>query len=181
MWRYAKRGNFRGNSDSVASRSHRREWALLSFHSVCLSVIPRPTAYHDWSITTKFGRQVYTCPRTRVSLFGSLCPILWVPEGKTCKISPISNTYSCHCERNASCHMTCLSICLSVCDTHVLCIKMTECFIEVLLPPDSPVILVFRHRGLLLTSDGFTPIRGTKYKREWESWAIFDQQVSVSR
>ena len=38
---------------------------------VCLSVIPRPTAYHDWSITTKFGRQVYTCPRTRVSLFGS--------------------------------------------------------------------------------------------------------------
>ena len=39
--------------------------------SVCLSVIPRPTAYHDWSITTKFGRQVCTCPRTRVSLFGS--------------------------------------------------------------------------------------------------------------
>ena len=39
--------------------------------SGCVSVIPRPTAYHDWSITTKFGRQVYTCPRTRVSLFGS--------------------------------------------------------------------------------------------------------------
>jgi len=36
----------------------------------CLSVIPRPTAYHDWSITTKFGRQV-TCPQTCVSLFGS--------------------------------------------------------------------------------------------------------------
>ena len=50
--------------------------------SGCLSVIPRPTAYHDWSITTKFGRPVYTCPRTRVSLFGSLSPILWVPEGK---------------------------------------------------------------------------------------------------
>jgi len=53
----------------------RREWALLSFHSVCLSacpsVIPRPTAYHDWSITTKFGRQVYTCPWTCVSLVGS--------------------------------------------------------------------------------------------------------------
>jgi len=30
----------------------------------CLSVIPQPTAYHDWSITTKFGQ---TC----VSLFGS--------------------------------------------------------------------------------------------------------------
>jgi len=53
-------------------RHVRREWALLLFHLfVCLSVIPRPTAYHDWSITTKFGRQVYTCPRTRVSLFGS--------------------------------------------------------------------------------------------------------------
>jgi len=38
-----------------------REWALLSFHSVCLSVCH----------TTKFGRQVYTCPRTGVSLFGS--------------------------------------------------------------------------------------------------------------
>jgi len=38
---------------------------------VCLSVIPWPTAYHDWSITTKFGMQVHTCPRTRVSLFGS--------------------------------------------------------------------------------------------------------------
>jgi len=45
---------------------------------VCLSIIPRPTAYHDWSITTKFGRQVYNCPRTRVSLFGS----------------PISHTFS---------------------------------------------------------------------------------------
>ena len=39
--------------------------------SGCLSVIPRPTAYRDWSITTKFGRQVYTCLWTRVSLFGS--------------------------------------------------------------------------------------------------------------
>ena len=42
-----------------------------------------------------------------VSLFGSPVPILWVPEGKICKISPISNAYSCHCERDASCHMTC--------------------------------------------------------------------------
>jgi len=32
--------------------------------SGCLSVIPRPTAYHNGSITTKFG---WTC----VSLFGS--------------------------------------------------------------------------------------------------------------
>ena len=39
---------------------------------VCLLVIPQPTAYHDWSITTRFGRQVYTCPWTCVSLF-------WIP------------------------------------------------------------------------------------------------------
>jgi len=62
--------------DIVSLLRHvRREWALLSLHSVCLSgclsVIPRPTAYHDWSITTKFGRQVYTCPQTHVRLFGS--------------------------------------------------------------------------------------------------------------
>ena len=37
-----------------------------------------------------------------------LSPIHWVPEGKICKISPISNVYSCYCERDASCHMTCL-------------------------------------------------------------------------
>ena len=43
-----------------------------------------------------------------------LSPILWVPEGKICKISPISNAYSCHCKRDASCHMTCLSVYLSV-------------------------------------------------------------------
>ena len=63
-------------SVSVCLLRHvRRQWALLSFHSVrlsgCLSVIPRHTAYHDCSITTRFCRQVYTCPRTRVSLFGS--------------------------------------------------------------------------------------------------------------
>jgi len=57
---------------SVASRSQRVSLIVIPFClSVCLSVIPRPTAYHDWSITTIFGRQVYTCPQTRVSLFGS--------------------------------------------------------------------------------------------------------------
>jgi len=57
---------------TVASRSQRVSLIVIPFClSGCLSVIPRPTAYHDWSITTKFGRQVYTCPRTRVSLFGS--------------------------------------------------------------------------------------------------------------
>jgi len=57
---------------SVASRSQRGSLIVIPFClSVCLSVIPRSTAYHDWSIATKFGRQVYTCPRTRVSLYGS--------------------------------------------------------------------------------------------------------------
>jgi len=64
-------------------------FALLPFHSVCLSgclsVIPRPTAYHDWSITTKFGRQVCTCPRTRVSLFGSPISHTFGARGKICK------------------------------------------------------------------------------------------------
>ena len=49
-------------------------WLIMPIRLVWMSVIPRPTVYHDWSITTKFGRQVYTCPRTRVSLFGSRLP-----------------------------------------------------------------------------------------------------------
>ena len=102
---------------SVASRSQRVSLIVIPFClSVCLSVIPRPTAYHDWSIITKFGRQVYrpTCPRTRVNLSGSPVSHTSGARGKICKISPISNAYSCHCERDASCHVTCLSVCLSV-------------------------------------------------------------------
>jgi len=57
---------------------------------VCLLVIPQPTAYHDWSITTRFGRQVYTCPWTCVSLFGSPISHTFGARGKMCKISPIS-------------------------------------------------------------------------------------------
>ena len=82
--------------------------------SRCLSVILRPTAYHDWSITTKFGRQVYTCPRTRVSFFGSHISHTFAARGKNMQNlayfqrQPI-NAYSCHCERDASCHMTCAS------------------------------------------------------------------------
>jgi len=61
----------------TASRSQRSAAQRVSLIVIpfclsgCLSVIPHPTACHDWSIRTKFGRQVYTCPRTRVSLFGS--------------------------------------------------------------------------------------------------------------
>jgi len=101
--------NVFGGTLNLAQSNHHvhREWALLSFQSVCLSVIPRPTAYHDWSITTKFGRQVYICPRTRVSLFGSLSPILSVPGEKYAKFRLFPS------ERDASCHMTCWSVCRS--------------------------------------------------------------------
>ena len=80
-------------------------FASLSLHSVCLSVIPRPTAYHDWSITTKFGRQVYACPRTRVSLFES--PISHTLGARGKNMQNFAYAYSCHCERDASCHTTC--------------------------------------------------------------------------
>ena len=50
-----------------------------------------------------------------------------------------------------------------LCVTHMLCIKTAKSFIEILLPSDSP-ILIFRHWGSWLNSDGFTPMRGTKYK-----------------
>jgi len=44
------------------------------------------------------------------------------------------------------------------------------------LPPDSPIILVFGHRGSLLNSDGFTPKENAEYKGEFrENWAIFYQ------
>jgi len=42
----------------------------------------------------------------------------------------------------------CLSVCL--CVTGVLCIKTAKRFVEILLPPDSPIILVFWHGGSLL-------------------------------
>ena len=88
-----------------------------SFHSVCLSVwmsvghSATYTAYHDWSITTKFGRQVYTCPRTRVSLFGSpISHILSVPEGKyATRILATANVT----HRAIWLVYVCLSVCLS--------------------------------------------------------------------
>ena len=59
-----------------------------------------------------------------------------------------------------------LSVCLSVCHTRVLYqkFKTAERIIEILLPSDSPNILVFRHQRSLRNSDGFTPNGGAKYK-----------------
>ena len=51
-----------------------------------------------------------------------------------------------------------------VCVTRVLCIKTAQHFMEILSPPDSPIILVFRYQGSLLNSDGFIPNGGIEYK-----------------
>jgi len=87
---------------------------------VCLSVghsatysLPRLIDHNQiWSAGT--------CgPRTRVSLFGSPVSHTLGARGKNVQNfayfqrQPF-NAYSCHCERDASCHMTCLSVCLSV-------------------------------------------------------------------
>jgi len=56
----------------------------------------------------------------------------------------------------------------------MLCVKTAKHFVIILLPPDSPIILVFRPPGTLLNSESFTPNGGAKY-RGWENWAIFDQ------
>ena len=51
----------------------------------------------------------------------------------------------------AICHAN--SVCPSV--TRVLCIKTAVYIIEILLRPDRPIILVFRHQGSLRKSHGF--------------------------
>jgi len=75
--------------------------------SGCLSVIRRPTAYHDWSIT--IHNQIWSDP----------CKPFWIPclPYFRCQRENVQNfayfqrqpfnVYSCHCERDASCHMTC--------------------------------------------------------------------------
>jgi len=68
----------------------------------------------------------------------------------------------------------CASVCLSVRVTRVLSVKTAKDFVEILLPPDSSIILVFRYRGSLLNSDGFTPNRDAEYKGGVRKWAIFE-------
>jgi len=63
-----------------------------------------------------------------------------------------------------------------LCVSRVLCIKRAKCFVEILSPTDSPIILDFRHRESLLNSDGFILNGRNKYRgRELENWTIFDQ------
>jgi len=57
------------------------------------------------------------------------------------------------CYANSVCPSVRPSVCLSV--TRMDCIKTAECITKILSPPDMPIILVFRHQGLLLhKSDG---------------------------
>jgi len=138
----------------------RREWALLSFHSVCLSVC---WSFRDLQPTTIDRSQpdlVGRCPRTRLSFFGSPISHIFGARGKNMQNFAISNTltvshtkpyssynswssllilghstlhrhthrltsafliralmsklqpfnaYSCHCEHDTLCHMTCIN------------------------------------------------------------------------
>jgi len=59
----------------------------------------------------------------------------------------------------------------------VHCIKTAERIIEILSLSDRPIVLVFRHQGLLRKSDDFTPNGGDKYK----GLAIFDQYPATSQ
>jgi len=61
--------------------------------------------------------------------------------------------------------------------TRVYCIKTAKRVIEILSLSDRPIILVFRHQGLLRKSDGFTPNGGENYK----GVAIFDQYAAIAR
>jgi len=52
----------------------------------------------------------------------------------------------------------------SVSVTRVLCVKTAKRLVQILLPPNSQIILGFRHSGPLLNSDGFIPNGGAEYK-----------------
>jgi len=67
--------------------------------------------------------------------------------------------YSAHiCHANSVCPSVRPSV------TRVLYVNTAERIIEILSLSDSPIILVFRHQGLLRKSDGFTPNGGANYK-----------------
>ena len=103
-------------------RHVRREWALLSFHSVCLSV--------SHSATYSLPRLISHNQICSAGIYLSLdpCKPFWIPylpyfrcqrENMQNFAYLESNAYSCHCERDASCHMTCLFYSSSVCLCHI--------------------------------------------------------------
>jgi len=79
------------------------------------------------------------------------------------------------CHANSVRPSVCLSVCPSV--TRVYCIKTAQRIIEILSLSDRPIIVVFRHQGVLRKSDGFIPSGGAEYK----GVAIFDQYAAISR
>jgi len=116
---------------NIASRSHRREWALLSFQDVCLDVCRSfhdLQLYHDWSIRTKFGRQVYTCPRPRVSLFGPPVSHTLGARGKNMQnfayFQHASRSQGCHLDIRAQIEKADMSRC--VCPWRVLCPNISK-------------------------------------------------------
>ena len=66
-----------------------------------------------------------------------------------------------------------LSVRLSI--TRVYFVKTAERIIEILLPSDRPIILVFCHQGSFCKSEGVTPNGGAKY----QGVAIFDQYAAT--
>jgi len=65
--------------------------------------------------------------------------------------------------------------CLSI--TRVICVKTAERIIEIFLPSDRPIILVFRHQGSLRKSGASPPTRTANTR----DVAIFDQYAAISR
>jgi len=116
-----------------------------------------------------------------------MCPVLgshktvgkeWGPWFHN--IAPKHNLHTCHSKiitRDSTCYSVYMPGQFRLSVTRVICIKTAERIIEILSPSDRPIILVFRHQGSLIKSDGFTPNGGAKYN----GVAIFDQYTAISR
>ena len=62
----------------------------------------------------------------------------------------------------------------------MICVETAERIIEIFLPSDRPIILVFRHQGYLRKFGASPPTGGAKYKG-CSTVAIFDQYAAISR
>ena len=99
-WCKHKGRHFNVHSTSTCTATTRTLWwvclsvCCVTFASQRVSLIVIPFCLSVWMSVGHSA--AYSLPRlidhNHVSLFGSPSPILWVPEGKICKISPISNT-----------------------------------------------------------------------------------------
>ena len=93
--------------------------------SVWMSVIPRPTTYHDWSIRTKFGMQVHTWPCMRVSLFGFHClPYFGCQREKYAKFCLFPTIKGCHLDIRAQIKKADVSRC--ICRWTVMCPNISK-------------------------------------------------------